>query len=76
MFIFLFECIANVSSSAMPNMDKVEREARKVIRELFEDDVKDLLGIRRTNPKRQIYAFLFDRLIHAMHVWMRTIISD
>jgi hypothetical protein len=63
---FFFECIANVSSSAMPNIDKVEREARKVIRKLFEDDVKDLLGIRRTNPKRQIYAFLFDRLIFSL----------
>ena len=63
---FFFECIANVSSSAMPNIDKVEREARKVIRELWTDDVKDLLGITRANPKRQIYAFLFDRLIHSL----------
>jgi hypothetical protein len=63
---FFFDCIANVSSSAMPNIDKDEREARKVIRELFESDVKDLLGIRRTNSTRQIYAFLFDRLIHSL----------
>jgi hypothetical protein len=65
--IFFFECIANLPSSTMPSVDKVEREARKVIRELFQNDVKDLLGIRRSaKDKRQTYAFLFDRLIHSL----------
>ena len=66
--VFFFECIANLPSSTMPSVDKVEREARKVLQDLFENDVKDLLGVRRANPKdkRQIYAFVFDRLIHSL----------
>jgi hypothetical protein len=65
--VFFFESIANIPSSSMPYMEPNEREARKVIRELFENDVKDLLGIRRNpNDKRQNYAFVFDRLIHSL----------
>src|SRR5947209_885205 len=46
--VYFFACIENVSSSSMPNIEPNECEARKVIRELWLDDVKDLLGIRRS----------------------------
>jgi hypothetical protein len=62
--VFFFESIASVPSSK--TLDELERKARKELQKLFEDDVKDLLGIRRVNPDKQIYGFLFDRLIHSL----------
>jgi len=50
---FFFECIAK----------------NYKLRLLFEDDIKELLGIRRYDPRSKYYAFMFDDLISAMLVW-------
>jgi hypothetical protein len=36
------------------------------LRPLFENDIKDLLGIRRNNPRKSAYAFMFRSLISAI----------
>jgi hypothetical protein len=36
------------------------------LREDFEDDVKDLLGVRRDNPEERIYGFIFYRLVSSI----------
>lgn len=36
------------------------------LREVFEDDIKDLLGIRRNNPQPNNYGFIIFNLLHSI----------
>jgi hypothetical protein len=36
------------------------------LREVFEDDIKDLLGVRRLNPQSNNYGFVFFNLLHSI----------
>jgi hypothetical protein len=48
--IFFFECISKYP----------------VLEQLFEDDLKDLLGIRRSNPQHQVSGYIFARLLNSI----------
>lgn len=50
---FFFECIAN----------------HKELQVLFEDDLKDLFGIKRNNPIEKNYAYVLDILIKSILKW-------
>ncbi len=50
---FFFECIAEY-----PELQKT-----------FEDDIKELLGIKRNNPVSKIYGFMFSKLIDCILSW-------
>jgi len=39
------------------------------LRLLFDDDIKELLGIKRNEPNSTSYAFMFEYLIHTMLIW-------
>ena len=46
--LFFFECISKYP----------------VLEELFEDDIQDLLGIRRSDPQQQIIGHIVSRLLY------------
>ena len=80
--LFFFESIGNVPSSTWiritpdkrkRKIDEIGREAHKELQKLFEDDVKDLLGIRSKNPKdkKQSYAFSFDQVNTFSYLYRR-----
>ena len=48
--IFFFECISKYP----------------VLQELFEDDIQDLLGIRRSNPQQQVSSYIVARLLYSI----------
>ena len=48
--LFFFECISKYP----------------VLEELFEDDIQDLLGIRRSNPQQQVSGYIFVRLLYSI----------
>ena len=47
---FFFKCVADYPE----------------IREVFEDDIKDLLGVRRQKPQEQDYGFIFFKLLYSV----------
>jgi hypothetical protein len=47
---FFFKCVADYPT----------------IREVFEDDIKDLLGVRREKPQEQDYGFIFFKLLYSV----------
>jgi hypothetical protein len=48
--IFFFQCISNYSE----------------LSDVFDDDIKDLLGIRRKDPQRQVLGFVFLDLLRSI----------
>ena len=48
--LFFFECISKYP----------------VLQELFEDDIEDLLGIRRSNPQQQVSGYIIGRLLYSI----------
>ena len=61
--LFFFEALAEDEDFNTESKNKKNFH----LREVFRDDIKELLGIKRLNPKSGNYAFVFTSLLHSIY---------